>query len=170
MKILRWLDRHAEESVMIGLVAAMVTLMSVQIFMRYALAASLSWPEELIRYLFIWFVFMGVSYGVRENIHLRVDLLEYLLPRAKPYLNVVQNLIFLAFCLYLFRPGWTAVRSLVRSGQTSAAMDLPMYLVYASLLVGLSLAVVRMAQKCVFAVLALRAHRRSAGVATEDGQ
>lgn len=151
-KILRWLDRNVEESLMMVLLAAMVVFMSLQIFMRYALAASLPWPEELIRYLFIWFVFLGVSYGVREGIHLRVDILEIGVPALKPFLNVLQNLAFLAFCLFMIKPGFTAIRSLARSGQTSAAMDLPMYLVYASLFVGLALGALRLLQKFLRAV------------------
>ena len=151
-KALRWLDKNAEESLMMFLLSAMVVLMSLQIFMRYVLAASLPWPEELIRYLFIWFVFLGISYGIREGIHLRVDLIEIGIPKLKPFLNVLQNAAFLAFCLYMIRPGFTAIRSLVRSGQTSAAMDLPMYLVYLSLFTGLLLGALRMAQKFAIAI------------------
>ena len=154
-KTIRWLDRNAEESLMILLLAGMVIFMTEQIFMRYILAASLPWPEELIRYLFIWFVFLGISYGIREGVHLRVDLLEFTFPRAKPYLNALQNLIFLAFCLYMIPPGYAALRSLVKNGQTSAAMDLPMYFVYASLLVGIVLSVMRLVQKSSQSIIAV---------------
>lgn len=148
-KVLLWLDKYMEECVMLVLLAGMVFLMGLQIFMRYVMKASLPWPEELIRYMFIWFVFLGISYGVRYNIHLRVDLLEIGLPKLKPFLNFLQDVVFFAFCLYMIRPAYAAVRALVRNGQTSAAMDMPMYLVYVSLLIGFALTTFRFVQKYV---------------------
>lgn len=163
-KIVNWLNRHLEESLMILLLSAMVLLMSMQIFMRYVMTASLTWPEELIRYMFIWFVFLGISYGIREGIHLRVDLVEIAIPRLRPWLTVIQNAIFLVFLIYMFKPGWSALRSLLRSGQTSAAMDLPMVYVYASLWFGFILGLLRMLQKLVMSIV------RIARPTAEEGQ
>lgn len=151
-KILLWLDKYLEECFMLLLLSAMVILMGLQIFMRYVLKASLAWPEEMIRYMFIWFVFLGVSYGVRYNIHLRVDLLEIGLPKLKPVLNVLQDMVFLAFCVYMVQPAYAGVRALIRNGQTSAAMDMPMYLVYMSLFIGFILAIFRFVQKYVLLI------------------
>ena len=153
--LLGWLNRHFEEYIMIALLGAMVILMCMHVFLRYVLSYSLSWPEEMIRYMFIWFVFTGMSYGIRENIHLRVDLLETGLPRLKPYLNALQDVFFLAFCAYMLRPALSGVGALIRTGKTSAAMNLPMYWVYSSLLLGFFLSLVRLIQK--YALLALRA-------------
>lgn len=147
MKIVRWLDKYFEESVMLVLLGTMLILMGLQVFMRYVLARSLSWPEEMIRFIFIWFVFIGMSYCVRENIHLRVDLLEIGVPRLKKALNVVQDLVFFAFCAYMIRPALAGIGMLMRNGQTSPAMDIPMSLVYASLLLGFVLTMLRFVQK-----------------------
>jgi TRAP-type C4-dicarboxylate transport system permease small subunit len=101
----------------------------------------------MIRFIFIWFVFIGMSYCVRENIYLRVDLLETLLPRLKKALGIVQDLVFFAFCAYMIRPALSGIGMLWRNGQTSPAMDVPMYLVYASLLAGFVLSLFRLVQK-----------------------
>ncbi len=52
-KIIHWLDEYLEESLLVILLAAMTVIMGVQVFCRYALSMSLSWSEELTRYLFI---------------------------------------------------------------------------------------------------------------------
>ena len=79
-KTLSWLDQHLEEVIIIILLGLMVIIMGIQVFMRYVLAKSLPWPEELTRYLFIWFVFLGISYGIRYNIHIKVDIIETVFP------------------------------------------------------------------------------------------
>ena len=58
MKIIRWLDDNLEEALLIALLVTMTLLMGLQVFSRYILNASLSWSEELTRYLFIWSGFL----------------------------------------------------------------------------------------------------------------
>ena len=72
-KILKWLDRHFEEALMSVFLCGIVIMMSTHVFCRYVLRHPLTWTEEATRYMFIWFVFMGVSYGIRNGTHIRVD-------------------------------------------------------------------------------------------------
>lgn len=61
-KILHWLDENLEEFILVIFLIAMTLIMGIQIFCRYVLGMSLSWSEELTRYLFIWCGFLSVSY------------------------------------------------------------------------------------------------------------
>lgn len=146
-RIILWLDQYFEESIMLTLLSVMLILMGLQVFMRYAVARSLSWPEEIIRYSFIWFVFIGISYSVKHNIHLKVDLLEMAIPRFKGVLLFLQDIVFFAFCVFMIRPALSGVGMLLRSGQSSAALGVPMWLVYTSLLLGFALTIFRFIQK-----------------------
>ena len=65
MKIIRWLDDNLEEALLIALLVTMTLLMGLQVFSRYILNASLSWSEELTRYLFIWSGFLSISYCIK---------------------------------------------------------------------------------------------------------
>ena len=53
-KTLHWLDENLEEFLLVVMLAAMTLIMGIQIFSRYALGQSLSWSEEVTRFLFIW--------------------------------------------------------------------------------------------------------------------
>ena len=66
--MLKWLDENLEEFLMVALLIAMTVIMGIQVFARYALGASLSWSEELTRYLFIWSGFISVSYCTKKCI------------------------------------------------------------------------------------------------------
>ena len=82
---LRWLDQHFEEMLMAIFLCGVVVLMTLHVFFRYVMRAPLTWSEEATRYMFIWFVFIGISYGIRNNTHIRVNIIEVLCPKVIPY-------------------------------------------------------------------------------------
>ncbi len=149
MKILRWLDNYFEEVIVLSLLAIMVIIMGIQVFMRYAVNYSLSWPEELTRYMFIWFVFIGMSYAVKYDIHIRINILETFVPKIEKSLRVIQDIFFFAFCCYMLPYAFKAVKMLIKTNQHSPAMQIPMYAVYIALLIGLILTIFRLVQKYV---------------------
>src|SRR5690625_3019562 len=158
-KVILWLDKHLEESVMMLLLSGIVAIMSLQVFMRYVMQNSLAWPDELTRYFLIWFVFLGLAYGIRYQAHLKVDILENSVPRIKKGLIVAQDLLLLGFCLYMIQPSFNGVNLLFSTDQTSPALGIKMYIVYSSLLVGFLLAIFRLSQKYI--VLIIRKKRNS---------
>ena len=59
-KTLHWLDENLEEFILVIFLIAMTLIMGIQVLCRYVLGMSLSWSEELTRYLFIWCGFLSV--------------------------------------------------------------------------------------------------------------
>ena len=53
MKVLKWLDNNLEQAILLILLCGMTLVMGAQIIARYAFSASLSWSEEITRYMFI---------------------------------------------------------------------------------------------------------------------
>ncbi len=53
-KVLHWLDENLEEFLLVVFLIAMTLIMGIQVLSRYVLGQSLSWSEEITRYLFIW--------------------------------------------------------------------------------------------------------------------
>ena len=143
-------DEHFEEALIVALMAVMSLLIGLQIFMRYVMGASLSWSEELARYLFIWATYLGIAYAVRMDAHIRVTMVSDLLPlRGRAALRVLTHLIFAAFAGYVMYQGWFMVEKTFRFGQKSASLGIPMGLVYLAPLTGFGLVVLRLIQRIV---------------------
>ena len=92
--------RHYGPEDWFGLVLLWVlgVLVFTQFFSRYALNDSISWTEEVARYLLIILTFIGSAGAVRRGTHIRVEALEMALPpRARRVLWAFQDLCRLAF-------------------------------------------------------------------------
>jgi len=105
MKIIHWLDRHIEEVLLVLFTTIMVAVIFLQVVMGQ-LDSSLSWTEELARYSFIWLVYIGISYGVKKDRHIKVDVLLLVLKnKGKIILTIIANLLFIAFAIFVIRYG-----------------------------------------------------------------
>lgn len=71
-------------------VIAMTLIIGWQVFARYVLNDTPSWSEPLSIQLMAWFILLGAAVGVRESVHLGLDIVRYNMP-AK-----VQRLMDLA--------------------------------------------------------------------------
>lgn len=147
MQIFKLLDKYFEETILILLMVGISCVMFLQIIMRYIFSMPLTWPEELCRYMWIWTVFFSLSYSIRVQNMLRVDVLtEYLSKNSRVYLGLlVQVLSLIVYAIFSYY-SLIVFRSLVISGRVSPALRIPMYLVYSVVCVGFFLSVVRTVQ------------------------
>lgn len=89
------------------LMAAMVVVITAQVWYRFILNNPLSWSEEAGRYLFVWISFIGAAAGVRYQVHLGIDLMEKMLPeKAHRAAVVIVNLIIQIFLLVIIYWGF----------------------------------------------------------------
>lgn len=58
------------------LLALLCVIVFVQVIMRYAYGHSLSWSEELTRYMFVWIIYLGVNLGIRGDNQIKIDILD----------------------------------------------------------------------------------------------
>ena len=147
---INWIDEYLEEVLLVAALAAMAVIMGVQVFCRYVLGASLSWSEELTRYIFIWAGFLSVSYCTKKCISIKIEQFVALFPkRGKAMFKVVNHTFELILFLYLIPFAWKYLMSAVANGQTSPAMGIPMYYVQAAPLVGFILSAIRVLQRWI---------------------
>jgi TRAP-type C4-dicarboxylate transport system permease small subunit len=114
---------------MAATVAILIVPVTLQIVSRYtALIPSWIWTEELSRFLFIWMIMLGAMIAVREGSHFVVDVLPDLPPRPTALLQIVTNLLVLAFALVFV---WWGIE-FVRFGwdQSSELAELPMTFIF----------------------------------------
>jgi TRAP-type C4-dicarboxylate transport system permease small subunit len=157
MKILRKLDDHLEGTIMGTLLIGISFVILLQIVMRL-LKMSLSWPEEIARYFYVWSVFLSLAYTIRTKTNLRVDIVVNFFPAgARRIIETFLHLLNAVFFATLFYYSISVVISVKMSRQTSPALEIPMYAVYAIVPVGFLLAAVRALQQFYFGVKGARA-------------
>ena len=123
-----------EAHVLVFSLAFTTILVFIQVVLRYVFNNSLSWSEELARYIFIWQIWLGTSVSMKENEHICLDMLNNKLKgKAKVVLALIANVIMLAFCAFLVKYGWDLVMSMMSRGNRSVALRIPMWIVYSSL-------------------------------------
>ncbi|MBA4700208.1 MAG: TRAP transporter small permease [Ruminococcus sp.] len=150
MKMVRWLDKHLEEVLLLVMLCAMVVIMGIQITARYVFSSSLSWSEEITRYLFICSGFLSASFCVKKSASVKIDQLVQLLPgRGVHILRLVSYTIELIFFSYLIPFAWGYMMSGVKSGQLSPACGIPMYLIQSTAVISFILCVLRLIQKWI---------------------
>lgn len=149
-KVIHWLDENLEECILILLLIGMTLIMGIQVFSRYVLGMSLSWSEELTRYLFIWCGFISVSYCSKKCLSIKIEQFVALFPRrGKALFKVVNHTFELIFFLYMIPYAWSYMMSAVTSGQVSPACSIPMYYVQAAPFVSFLLVAIRILQRWI---------------------
>ena len=132
-KILHWLDENLEEFILVIFLIAMTLIMGIQVLCRYVLGMSLSWSEELTRYLFIWCGFLSVSYCSKKCLSIKIEQFVAIFPRrGKALFKVVNHTFELIFFIYMIPFAWSYMMSSVHSGQLSPACGIPMYYIQAA--------------------------------------
>ena len=147
-KVFSWLDDSLEETLMVITLILMTVIMGIQVFSRYALGASLTWSEELTRYLFVWEGFLSVSYCTKKCISIKIEQFVAMFPRrGKAIFKLVNHTFELIFFFYLIPFAVKYLISAVESGQVSPACHIPMYYVQAAPLVSFVLVAIRIMQR-----------------------
>lgn len=156
MKVLKWLDEHLESYLLVLISAVMVSVIALQVFMRFVLNSSLTWSEELARYCFVWLIYIGISYGVKKQRHIKVDIALILLKdKGKIVLNLIANAFFLFFALFVVFYGYEVAQSLLKFGQKSPSLGISMGIVYLATPIGMGLTAIRLLQQIVQQIKAL---------------
>ena len=132
-KAILWLDENLEEFLLIIFLIGMTVIMGAQIFCRYILEMSLSWSEELTRYLFVWSGFLSVSYCSKKCLSIKIEQFVALFPRrGKAVFKLVNHTFEFIFFVYMIPFAYSYMMSAVKSGQVSPACSIPMYYVQAA--------------------------------------
>ncbi|MDO5715531.1 MAG: TRAP transporter small permease [Tissierellia bacterium] len=121
-----------EERILVISLVLNVLIVFLQIIMRSIFNMSISWSEELSRYIFIWQIWLGVSIAYNYDQHLKVDLIYNIFhsKRAHRIIKISVNLIWLAFNIFLLIRGVELLRSMQGRHASSSGMRLPLVYVY----------------------------------------
>lgn len=123
-------------------ISAMLLSVAVQVVTRQ-MGTSLSWTEELTRFLFMDTAFLGMAAGFRAAAHPRVS---FALAWGPAWLKQVSIHLYAlcgtAFFSVLIVKTWELMVQQFASGESSPALGLKMYLVTVPLVISAALAIV----------------------------
>jgi TRAP-type C4-dicarboxylate transport system permease small subunit len=148
-KIRSFLDSFEENTLLIILFVAVV-LIFMQVVMRYVFQNSLSWSEELGRYLFIWLTWLSTGYAVRKKRHLRIEVLtDFFNERGKLIIDIAAMVIWCGFTIFLINKSWGITAMIWRRGQLTAALEMPAAFTYAAVPAGASIMLLRLIDEII---------------------
>jgi C4-dicarboxylate transporter, DctQ subunit len=139
---MKFLD-HLEEWIIASLMGAATFIIFVAVVHRYLsglpipwlqdelIQINTSWAQELCIYMFVWMAKFGAAYGVRTGIHVGVDVVINRL--STPWRNKFIVFGLLAGALFtgiVGTLGASFVWEIAHTDQTSADLEVPMWLVY----------------------------------------
>jgi C4-dicarboxylate transporter DctQ subunit len=139
---MKFLD-HLEEWLIASLMGAATLIIFMAVVHRYLsglpipwlqdelIQINTSWAQELCIYMFVWMAKFGAAYGVRTGIHVGVDVVINRL--STPWRNRFIVFGLLAGALFtgiVGALGASFVWDIGHTEQTSADLEVPMWLVY----------------------------------------
>lgn len=111
------------------LLGIMTLIMFLQVLFRYVFNNSLTWSEEISKFIFIWITFLGAVICFRDGIHLKVDFLSERVPaKQKTILDFLDTFLITLFSGVMTVIGFLWVVNV--SGTLSPALGLPLNIVF----------------------------------------
>ena len=117
---------------------AMVGVVFLQTFCRFVIFRSLSWSEELSRYLFVTLIVLGVNLAITNHLFVRIEIIDnYLKGTAAVMMNLIRKFIMIYVNIVFVYSGFKLI--LIGAYQTSPAMRIPMSLLYGIVFIGFAM-------------------------------
>ena len=128
---------NIEKRLLQVLFISMTLLVLAQVLNRVFINYPMAWADEASRYLFVWVVYIASAYAVKEKAHIGVTaLVDRFPPKLRHCVEIVVNIICMAFSLGLIYFAINIMRVQIEYGQRSPSMGLPMQYAYLALAVG----------------------------------
>ncbi|NBB99222.1 MAG: TRAP transporter small permease subunit [Alphaproteobacteria bacterium] len=145
--MLRALDRNAERWALLFFYILLVATMVVEVIRREVLSYSSIWGEELVRYSFIYLVWIGASAAIKDRAHIRIDVIFHALPhRGQTLLYLLGDLIMLAVAVAVVIWSWHAVGTSMRFGSVTDGLRVSKVYFLLAVPIGFSMVSIRLLQ------------------------
>ena len=123
-----------------SLMLAGVAICFANVVSRYVFGHAFFWAEEVMVFLVIWGVFIGVAAAAYDRAHLKMDLFSQSLKgRTARVLNAAAALTLLACCGFMLVQSWQVVALFYQGGVVSVSAGVPKWMAHAALPTGFAL-------------------------------
>ena len=121
-----------EEKVLFIMLFLVCIVTLVQIFARFIPFIPVpTWTEEIVRYLFMWMVYFGVSNNIKHKEHIKADFLANKLFAGKSrfFLSLFKNTIILFFCVIIIIEGCKLCFIELKTQRIIISLPIPIYII-----------------------------------------
>ena len=117
-----------QKSIMVVSSLAILTLVIVQVTLRYVFVRPLMGVEELATMTGFWLYFMGASWGTADRTHIKADLVNAFVkdPRKLVWVKTGVALISVGLSIFMTYWGWRYVLWGITKWQRSFTLMIPM--------------------------------------------
>lgn len=141
------LDRNLERWALLVFYSMLVITMAVEVLRREVFSYSSVWGEEIVRYAFIYLVWIGAAAAVRERAHIRIDVIfEFCSPRVKALLYLFGDLVMLVVACFALYWSWESVAVSLKFGSVSHGLRMPLTWFLSAVPIGFVLLLYRLQQ------------------------
>lgn len=139
--------RIIERVLIISINLIMVGLYTFNVLVRETVpqyASTFAWIDEATRLLMVWAVFLALGLALERGRQVAVTTLFEKMPELpRKIVGALINLTGMVFSCYLIWMGISLVKFVMRTGQLSPTLGLPMYWLYIAPTVGFGLLALR---------------------------
>lgn len=140
-KVLKGLTA-AENFIMIVTFSVMVLCAFAQVVNRNIFKLPISWFDEAATYCMIYMALIGTEMGLRDGTQIAVTaVVDKFHGNVKRFINVISKAVVIIFSATVFITAVRLVDMQLKTGQTSAALHLPMAVPYAALVISFGMIV-----------------------------
>lgn len=132
---MRYLEKWFEPAVIVAAFTLIILLVFADVIARFAFSTSIAVANELARFCFVYMIYFGVSYAIREKRHMRVTVLLDALPQVwRRWTFVVAELAFLAYSLTVCWLGVIITQQAVERGKILSSTEWSSGVLYAAII------------------------------------
>ncbi len=129
-RLMAWLDR-TDRTILLVLLTGLVAVVFLQVASRFVLKLPVAWSEEMSRFIFIWFCWLGCSYATCSYHHIRITAHLRALPRGLAlWLLRLGDIAWIVFNLVVLAGGVLYLGSILQYPYRAMITDINMLWIF----------------------------------------
>ncbi|EOD78196.1 C4-dicarboxylate transport system (permease small protein) [Grimontia indica] len=131
----RALEKYFEPTVIVASLLTIIIMVFADVIARFAFSTSIVVANEIARICFVYLIYFGISYAIREHRHMRVTFFIDKFPaKFKRMILLVSESIFLIYSITVCVLGIEITQQAIARGKTLSATQWPTSVLYAAII------------------------------------